>query len=160
MPEIMFSKKEFQIWDFESFIFWSKFLFWGGTTLGRFSQCFFIFFFIGQPWWPTFLQGPLPHHKKDSYDPVMGLIPLNIMKMKMKMNNRSHRYDINNPRPRQGYKYGKYKKCWCWYMLIWWYLYVLSNILSSIHEALNNTEVELEKSIPWKSHVFYCGYII
>ena len=30
MPEIIFSKKELQIiWDFESFIFWLKFRFWG-----------------------------------------------------------------------------------------------------------------------------------
>ena len=36
-------KDKFQIWGFESFIFWSKFLFWG-TVSGRFSQCNFKFF--------------------------------------------------------------------------------------------------------------------
>ena len=40
--EISFSKKELQIWDFELFIFWSKFLFLG-NALGRFSQCFYNF---------------------------------------------------------------------------------------------------------------------
>ena len=46
MPEIIFFKKEFHIWGFESFIFWSSFLF-RGTSLGRFSQffCFFLLFF-------------------------------------------------------------------------------------------------------------------
>ena len=37
------SKKEFQIWDFESFIFFSKVDFWR-TSLERFSQCFFSIF--------------------------------------------------------------------------------------------------------------------
>ena len=40
MPEIIFFKKELQIWDFESFIFWSKFRFFG-TAFGRFSKRFF-----------------------------------------------------------------------------------------------------------------------
>ena len=40
MSEIIFSKKESQIWDFESFLFWYKFRFFG-TASGRFSQCFF-----------------------------------------------------------------------------------------------------------------------
>ena len=43
MLEIIFFKKKFHIWGFESFIFWSSFLF-RGTSLGRFSQCFFLFF--------------------------------------------------------------------------------------------------------------------
>ena len=43
MPEIIFSKKELQIRDFESFIFWFTFHFMG-TALGRFSQSFFFFF--------------------------------------------------------------------------------------------------------------------
>ena len=36
-----------------------------GTFLGRFSQFFFWFFIVSQPWWPTFLLSP--HHKKASY---------------------------------------------------------------------------------------------
>ena len=36
MPKILSSKKEFQIWDFESFIFWSKACFLG-SALWRFS---------------------------------------------------------------------------------------------------------------------------
>ena len=51
--EISFSKKELQIWDFEVFIFWSKLRFLG-KALRRFSQCFFLFFIVDQPWWTTF----------------------------------------------------------------------------------------------------------
>ena len=29
-----------------------------GTVLGGFSQCFFKFFVVGQPWWSTFLLSP------------------------------------------------------------------------------------------------------
>ena len=54
MPKIIFSKKEFPIWDFESLIFWLSFVF-HETALGRFSQSFFV---VGQPWWPTFLLNP------------------------------------------------------------------------------------------------------
>ena len=68
------SKKESQIWVFESFIFWSKVHFLR-TSLGFFSQFFFLqFFVVGQPWWPIFLLSPphpppSPHHKKASYGP-------------------------------------------------------------------------------------------
>ena len=48
MPEIIFSKKEFQMWYFESFIFWSKYHYILGTALGRFSQ-FFFFSFCHRP---------------------------------------------------------------------------------------------------------------
>ena len=50
MPKIMFSEKELQIWDFESFIFGFKFRFFGGGGGGeggaegsfrRYSQLFF-----------------------------------------------------------------------------------------------------------------------
>ena len=43
MPEIIFSKKEFQMLDFELFIFLSKFNFLG-TALGQFSQYFLKIF--------------------------------------------------------------------------------------------------------------------
>ena len=78
MPEIIFSKKEFQMWYFESFIFWSKYHYILGTALGRFSQFFFLVFVVGRPYWLTFLPSPpLPpprapllishhHHKKAS----------------------------------------------------------------------------------------------
>ena len=40
--KIIFSKKEFEIWDFELFL--------EGIALGRFSQRFFLkFFVVGQP---------------------------------------------------------------------------------------------------------------
>ena len=45
MPEIIFSKKEF----------WSKYRYILGTALGRFSQCFFLVFVVGRPYWLTFL---------------------------------------------------------------------------------------------------------
>ena len=43
IPEIIFSKREFQIWDFESFIFWSEFRFWGLFYGVLASVCFFNF---------------------------------------------------------------------------------------------------------------------
>ena len=46
MPEIIFSKKESQIWYFESFIFWSKFRFWG-QLLGVLASVFLIFLSLG-----------------------------------------------------------------------------------------------------------------
>ena len=48
MAEVIFSKakKKFQIWDFESLIFWSSFHFWG-FALGRYSQ--YIFSHHGSP---------------------------------------------------------------------------------------------------------------
>ena len=56
-PKKYFQKKNLnQIWDFESFVFWSKFRFWG-VGLGRFSQCFFLFFRC-QPSTPQ----PAHHH--------------------------------------------------------------------------------------------------
>ena len=44
-----------------------------GNALRRFSQCFFLLFVVGQPWWPTFLLSlpPHHHHKKASYGPVI-----------------------------------------------------------------------------------------
>ena len=62
IPEITFSKKEFQIWEFESFyilIFWSKFHFLG-DCFRALKSVLFLFFIVGQPWWPTFLLSP-PH---------------------------------------------------------------------------------------------------
>ena len=79
--KIIFSKKEFQIWDLESLIFWSSFVFqW--TALGRFSRCFFLNFcrrptmvadIFTQP--PPQPPPPSPnhHHKKASYSPVKQL---------------------------------------------------------------------------------------
>ena len=65
--------------------------------------------------------------------------------MKTKMKNRSHRYDINRPKPR----YSKYKKCLNMMMLICIKQHI-SNIWSSIHEKLNNTEAGLKKGIAYK----------
>ena len=43
-------KDKLKIWNFKSFIFWSKVQFFG-TVLGRFSQCNFKFF----RFWPTIM---------------------------------------------------------------------------------------------------------
>ena len=64
--------------------------------------------------------------------------------MRLKMKNRSHRYDINRVRPRHGHKYTKYKTCIS-IMIVICIKQHLSNILSSIHEKLSNTEGELKK---------------
>ena len=69
--------------------------------------------------------------------------------MKIKMKNRSHRYDINRPRSRHGHKYSKYKKCLSMMMLICIKQH-LSNIWSSVHEKLSNTEAELKKNVAYK----------
>ena len=60
------------------------------------------------------------------------------------MKNRSHRYDINRIRSRHGHKYTKYKTC-IGIMIVICIKQHLSNILSSIHEKLSNTEGELKK---------------
>ena len=63
------------------------------------------------------------------------------MKMRLGIKNRSQRYDINSPRPRHRHKYAKYKM-WLSIMMVKQHL---SNIWSSIHERLSNTEAELRK---------------
>ena len=76
MPKIMFSEKELQIWDFESFIFGFKFRFFGGggggrgerrAVLGAIASFSFVF---GQLSWSTFLLSP-SHHKKSSHNLVI-----------------------------------------------------------------------------------------
>ena len=59
MPEMIFFKKEFQMRDFESFIFWSKFCVLLGTT--------FFFFYFWSSVADIFTQSP--HPKKASYAP-------------------------------------------------------------------------------------------
>ena len=61
MPEIIFSKKDFQTRDFESFMFWSKFRYFGDCFKVFQPVCFFKFFVVGQSWWPTFLFSSSPH---------------------------------------------------------------------------------------------------
>ena len=60
------------------------------------------------------------------------------------MKNWTHRYDINWPRPNHGHKYTKYKMCLS-IMMATCIKQHLSNIWSSIHEKVNNTEAELKK---------------
>ena len=66
-------KKKIQIWDFESFIFWSKesFIFYIlGTALEHFGQCVFFFIFCRQPTMVVNIFTQPFHHKKVSYDHV------------------------------------------------------------------------------------------
>ena len=73
MPEIIFSKKEFQIWDFESFISWSRFR---GLLWGVLANAFFFSFSSsashgGWHFYTASLSPPLlPYHKKASYGSV------------------------------------------------------------------------------------------
>ena len=73
-------KKEFQRSDFESFIFLSKFCFFLGTVLGRFSQFFILFYLLslanhsGQHFYSA------PHHKKASYGPVSVSVQSNMFR--------------------------------------------------------------------------------
>ena len=60
------------------------------------------------------------------------------------MKNRTHRYDIKRPLPSYAHKYSKYKKSLSMMMLICIKQHT-SNIWSSIHENLINTEAELKK---------------
>ena len=64
--------------------------------------------------------------------------------MRLKMKSRSQRCDKNKPRARYGQKYTKYKMCLSIMVVVW------SNIWSSIHEKLSNSEAELNKSVAYK----------
>ena len=77
------------------------------------------------------------------------------MKMRLEMKNWSHRYDINWPRPSHGHKYTKYKMCLS-IMMATCIKQHLSNIWSSIHEKVNNTEAELKKSVTYKKSIYFC----
>ena len=75
--------------------------------------------------------------------------------MKMQMKNRSqrsYRYDINRPWTRHGHKYGECQKCLSMMMLKCIEQH-LSNIWSSTHEKLSNTDTELKKSVAYKKSV-------
>ena len=82
MPKTIFSKKEFQMWDFESFIFLSRFSFFERTALRCFSQYFLIFKCRPAIVADICMQTPLPphppfpclihtHHKKTSCGTVI-----------------------------------------------------------------------------------------
>ena len=62
------------------------------------------------------------------------------------MKSRLHNYEISRPRPRNGHKYATYKMCVS-IMMVTCIKLNLSNICSSIHEKLSNTEAELNKSL-------------
>ena len=68
MPEITFSKNEFQIWYFESFIFWSKYRFWG-QLYDVLASAFLIF--RRRPTMVADIFTQPSHHKKASYGPEM-----------------------------------------------------------------------------------------
>ena len=71
------------------------------------------------------------------------------------MKNWSHRYNINRPRPSHGHKYTKYKMCLS-IMIATCIKQHLSNIWSSIHEKVDNTEAELKKSVTYKKSIYFC----
>ena len=87
--------------------------------------------------------------RKIKYVYLNEVIYLITMKMRQKMENGSHRYDINRPRPRHGRKYTKYKMC-LGIMMVICIAQHLSNIQSSIHEKLSNTDAQLKKSVAYK----------
>ena len=60
--------------------------------------------------------------------------------------------DMNRPGFRHGHKYGKYKTFFSMIMLVCTKQH-LSNIWSSIHEKLNDTEAELKKNVAYKKSV-------
>ena len=64
------------------------------------------------------------------------------------MKNRLYRYNINRPRSRHGHNYSKYERSLSMMVLICIKQH-LSNIWSSIHEKLSNTEAELKKSVAY-----------
>ena len=75
-PKKYFQKKNCKYEILNHLYFGPSFVFWG-VSLGRFNQCFFLFFVLGQPWWPTFLFPPKPHphhNKKASYGPANSVI--------------------------------------------------------------------------------------
>ena len=80
-----------------------------------------------------------------------------MMKMRLKVKNRLLGYDINKPRPRHGHKYTKYNICHNTLMLIYIYIYILSNILATFKARFlkksSNTEAELKKSTGSKKSV-------
>ena len=65
-PKKYFQKRNYKYKILNNLYFGPSFVF-GEFTLKCFSQCFFLFFALGQPWWPTFLFSPPV--KKASYGP-------------------------------------------------------------------------------------------
>ena len=121
----------------------------------RLNFCYLKIIHILHPrYHPKIIGHILKNKQKNKCVCIHEIIRLIIMKMKMKMKNRSHRYDINRPRSRHGHKYSKYKKCLSMMMLICIKQH-LSNIWSSIHEKLSNTEAELKKSVAYKKKRAY-----
>ena len=64
------------------------------------------------------------------------------MKIRLEMKNRSHRYDINRPRQIQGHKYTKYKM-FLGIIMVVCIKQRLSNIWSSIHEAVHSYPIKI-----------------
>ena len=75
------------------------------------------------------------------------------MEIRLTMKYRSHRYKINRPRSRHGHKYTK-NKIFLSIMMVIFIKRHLSNIRSSIHEKLSNTEAELKKRGAYKKSVY------
>ena len=93
-----------------------------------------------------------PTSRHGLHDEITRLIT---MKMEMKLENRSHTYIINRPTSRHGRKYSKYITCLTLMMLIFIKRH-LSNIWSSVHEKVSNTEAELKKSVGYTRKSVCC----
>ena len=66
------------------------------------------------------------------------------------MKNRSHRYDINRPKSRRDTNIENIVSVSGSMMMLICIKQHLSNIWSSIHKKLSNTETELKKSVAYK----------
>ena len=96
---------------------------------------------------------------KNKYICLNEVIWLITVKMRLEMKNRSNRCGINRPRPRYGHEYTTYIMRFSKMKVIcikqpW------SNIWSSIHEKLSNTEGESKKSIAYEKNVSWKKKII
>ena len=109
---------------------------------------------------PKILGHILKKKEKNKCVCIHEIIRLTITKMKMKMKNRSHICDINighrknRPRSRHEHKCTEYKKC-VRMMVLACIKQHLSNIWSSIHKKLSNTEAELKERVAYKKNVYH-----
>ena len=81
-----------------------------------------------------------------------------LMKMNIEKEYTLHRYHLNRTRPLHGYRHTKYKTCLTIMVLICIRQH-LSNIWSSIHETLSNTEADLKSSAYKKNHLFFTFHL-
>ena len=104
----------------------------------RLNFCYLKIIHILHPrYHPKIMGHILKKKEKSMFVCIHEIIWLIIVKMKIKMKNRSHRYHINSPRSRHIVNIRS--------VSVWWCLYVLSNIWSSIHEKVKQNWSWVEK---------------